>query len=167
MEKPLKVFWNGKLLREIYPHATRWQVFKFKVKKFFRKVFITSGIVAIIYVAFIIGAHKPPLTLITTVQAEEKFEDYPLLVKICKAESQNTQFKKDGRVMRGTVNPSDIGYCQINEPIWNDTARKLGYDIYTEDGNKDMSVYIFLNQGSEPWNSSKCSAIKKTNCWSK
>ncbi len=84
-----------------------------------------------------------------------KFEDIPMLVKICNAESGGHQFKKNGDVLRGIVNPSDIGYCQISEYIWNDTARKMGMDIYTEKGNKDFAIWLFLRQGSAPWNSSR------------
>lgn len=134
------------------------------LKWLFRWTLILGSIGLAIYIAFVIGNNKP--AVVKEVLAEEKFSDYPLLVKICKAESGNRQFAKDGDVLRGIVNHSDIGYCQINEPIWNDVARKLGYDIYTEEGNKDMAVYIYLNKGSDPWNSSKCSPIKKTNCWS-
>ena len=135
------------------------------IKKFFKFMFKLSLLGLAVYTAFLFGSAKPPI--VKEVLAEEKFADYPLLVKICKAESQNIQFRKDGRVLRGAMNPSDIGFCQINEPTWNDIARKLGYDIYTEQGNKDMAVYIFLHEGSDPWNSSKCSVIKKTNCWTK
>ena len=84
-----------------------------------------------------------------------QFEDIPMLVRICKAESGNRQFNSSGDVLRGKVNPSDLGYCQINEYIHNDTARKLGMDIFTEKGNKDYAIYLFLREGSTPWNSSK------------
>ena len=86
---------------------------------------------------------------------ELKLTDFPILVKICTAESGFKQFKSNGSVIRGRVNPSDIGICQINEPIWNDTARKMGYDIYTQEGNEKMAIWLFVNQGTAPWNSSK------------
>ena len=78
-----------------------------------------------------------------------------MLVKICKAESGLRQFNSKGDVLRGKVNRSDIGICQINEVINNDEARRLGYDIYTEQGNKDYAVWLYMHRGSEPWNSSK------------
>lgn len=131
----------------------RFTSFKRKFKSFVRGVFWVSLLGFSLYVSFQIGSNKP--AIIKEVMAEEKFSDYPLLVKICKAESHNKQFLENGRVLRGKINHSDIGYCQINEPIWNDKARELGYDIYTEQGNKDMAVHIFLNEGSTPWNSSK------------
>ena len=150
----MKIFRNGfrdkKLERD---YEGRFTSLKRKIKSFLNVCVKLSVAGLVIYTAFLIGVAKPPV--VQTVLAEEKFSDYPLLVKICKAESNNRQFKKDGRVLRGIVNPSDIGFCQINEPIWNDKARELGYDIYTEEGNKKMSIYIFLHEGSTPWNSSR------------
>ena len=52
--KSAKVYWNGKRLRDVYPHATGWQVFKWKVGKFFRKVFIVAVVVGLVYLTFII-----------------------------------------------------------------------------------------------------------------
>lgn len=85
----------------------------------------------------------------------------PFLQRICNAEvtgnpnKTSHQFNKDGSVVRGVLTPSDIGYCQINESINNDLARKLGYDIFTEQGNKDFAVYLFNTRGTQPWNASK------------
>lgn len=90
------------------------------------------------------------------VPAEQKLSDFPILVRICNAESGGKQFKKNGDVVRGAVNPSDIGICQINEYINNDDARRLGYDIFTEKGNVQMAIWLFVNRGTSPWNSSKC-----------
>lgn len=107
----------------------------------------------------LVGQHLTPASVVYAdkeVPTKLKFEDIPMLVKICKAESGGGhQFNKDGSVVRGKVNPSDIGYCQINEYINNDEARKLGYDIFTEEGNKDYAIYLFTHRGTEPWNSSK------------
>ncbi len=80
----------------------------------------------------------------------------PFLKRICFAESGGRQFNKNGSVIRGIVDKSDIGVCQINERYNNDLARKLGYDIYTEEGNKAFALYLFNNRGTQPWNASKC-----------
>jgi hypothetical protein len=57
--KKIRITWNGKLLRDVYPHATRWQVFKYRAKRFIRKVMIVtaSGIFlsGLSYTAFAIG----------------------------------------------------------------------------------------------------------------
>ncbi|MEI6532470.1 MAG: hypothetical protein WCO06_01380 [Candidatus Roizmanbacteria bacterium] len=60
MNKPIKVLWNGKLLREIYPHATRWQVFKFKLKKFVRKCLIVSGVMTMAFILIVLGVYVNP-----------------------------------------------------------------------------------------------------------
>jgi hypothetical protein len=54
--KSIKVYWNGKHLRDMYPHANGWQVFKWKVGKFFRKVFIVAVVVGLVYLTYIIVA---------------------------------------------------------------------------------------------------------------
>lgn len=46
--KPLKVYWNGKYLRDIYPFATRYEVFKYRVRKFLRRVVQVSVIAAML-----------------------------------------------------------------------------------------------------------------------
>ncbi len=145
-------------------YLTRFQLFKFKVGQFTKRTLIVLAVIAsagwISTGSYWYAKNNvKPVTVwaesIKEVPIGTKFEDIALLVKICKAESGNRQFNSKGDVLRGIVNPSDIGYCQINEPIWNDTARKMGMDIYTEKGNKEFAVWLFLQQGSAPWNSSK------------
>jgi len=122
-------------------------------------MFVMSCIGWGFYGAYVAGKTYNPRVVeaqVTTVITKPiAFSDIPMLVKICKAESGNKQFNSKGDVLRGKVNPSDIGYCQINEYIHNDEARRLGLDIYTEQGNKDYAVVLFLREGSAPWNSSK------------
>lgn len=60
--KKIQVFLMGKKLCQIYPYATKWQVFKFRVRKFFRKVFLVLGLIALIVAAFQIGRVKFPST---------------------------------------------------------------------------------------------------------
>lgn len=152
----------GRPLREIYPHATRFQVLKWKIKEGLkwcvRKLFQVGMIGGVGYAIFMAGAYFNPVITYATQEKEVLVKDdsFPVILqKICMAESGGKQFKADGNVVRGRVNPSDIGYCQINEPIWNDKARQMGLDIYTEKGNKDMAKFIFENYGTDPWNSSK------------
>lgn len=164
--KPIKVFFHGKRLKDIYPHATRWQVFKYKTARLIRNVAIGTAIVAFLsgisYGSYKAGAELNPRIVSAQVRVEVPVTNFPpILQKICNAEvtgnpsTPSYQFNKDGSVVRGKVNRSDIGYCMINEPLWNDQARKLGYDIYTEQGNKDMALWLFQNYGNEPWYLSK------------
>lgn len=77
---------------------------------------------------------------------------------IATCESQMREFDKDGNVLRGMVNPHDIGLFQISETYWLDVSNKLGYDIYTVTGNIEMAIYIQKNYGTEPWKASE-------SCW--
>ncbi len=118
-----------------------------------------ASMLTLVYVVALLGAkylNVPVYAQIETikeVQIEAEFP--PILTKICFAESGGKQFNKNGSVVRGKTTPSDIGYCQIAETIWNDKARELGYDIYTLEGNKGFALWLFNHYGSEPWYLSK------------
>lgn len=53
--KMLKVIYNGKPLKNIYAHATRWEVFKYKFAILMRKLVIASFILGAIYGAYNAG----------------------------------------------------------------------------------------------------------------
>jgi hypothetical protein len=102
----------------------------------------------------IIEAHEP-LTLEEYVR--KLFADKPILAEIAKCESQFTHFDKKGNVIRGKVNPKDVGVMQINEDYHDETAKKLGLDIRTIEGNLAYATWLFEKYGSKPWvHSSKC-----------
>ena len=68
------------------------------------------------------------------------------------------QFNDDGTVLRGVANRQDAGYFQINEHYHLKAAKKLGYDIYTEEGNISYALYLYQREGTTPWLASKA-------CW--
>lgn len=81
----------------------------------------------------------------------------PLFARIAYCESRDRQFTKDGTILRGMVNPYDVGRYQINAIHWEEEAEKLGIDMYTENGNEAMALYIYKKFGTKPWRSSqKC-----------
>ena len=82
----------------------------------------------------------------------------PILKKIAWCESGDRQFSSDGSVLRGRVHPYDVGRFQINTKVHLDTAQKLGFDVFTEEGNLAYALYLFETQGTQPWNASK-------SCW--
>ena len=88
------------------------------------------------------------------------FEDTPVLGEIAKCESQFTQFNKNGTIHRGVVNSKDVGVMQINEHYHLSTAKQLGYDIYTLQGNMDYAKHLYDEQGVAPWSAS-------ASCWKK
>ena len=48
--KKIKVFWGEERLKDIYPYATRWEVIKFRIRKFLKKLFKVVVIIAVITV---------------------------------------------------------------------------------------------------------------------
>jgi hypothetical protein len=55
------------------------------------------------------------------------------------------------------VNDDDIGILQINKFYHEEDAIKLGFDIYTIDGNLGFAKALYQKYGDAPWvHSSKC-----------
>ncbi len=73
----------------------------------------------------------------------------PLSIAFC--ESTHRQFQEDGRVVRGKENSQDVGIFQINEKYHLEDSKKLGYDIYTTEGNIDYAMHLLESQGKKPW----------------
>ena len=88
------------------------------------------------------------------------FADIPILAHIASCESHNRQFGTNGKVIRGEENQFDVGVMQINELYHADIAKKLGYDIYSIEGNVAYARHLYEEQGAKPWMSSSA-------CWSK
>ncbi len=82
----------------------------------------------------------------------------PELQKIAKCESENKHFNDDGTVLRGRVNPNDVGRFQINLDAWGERAEELGLDVFDEADNIRMALYIFYEEGIHHWRYSK-------SCW--
>jgi hypothetical protein len=85
------------------------------------------------------------------------YKNTPELAEIAKCESNFRQYDADGKVLKGTVDPDDIGVMQINKYYNGQNAEKLGYDIYTVEGNLAYAKVLYDKFGTEPWSSSeKC-----------
>ncbi len=88
---------------------------------------------------------------------KEYFKEAPVLAEIAKCESTYRHFKKDGTIVRGKINPADVGLMQINEKYHVEQAKKLGFDIYTLEGNMAYAKWLYEKEGVKPWkSSSKC-----------
>jgi hypothetical protein len=98
-----------------------------------------------------------PITLEDYVR--EYFRDNPVLAEIARCESQNRQFGKSGKVIRGKTNPEDVGIMQINEKYQAERAEKLGFDIYTLEGNMAYAKWLYEKEGVKPW-------LSSSGCWS-
>jgi len=90
----------------------------------------------------------------------EEYADTPILVDIARCESEFRQFDKNGNIIRGRANAADVGVMQINEFYHADTARNMGIDIHTVEGNVAFAKYLYSKYGSSPWSASQP-------CWSK
>ena len=95
----------------------------------------------------------------------KEYADTPILVDIARCESNFRQFDADGKIVRGRVNKEDIGVMQINEKYQGPTAKLLGLDLYTVEGNVAYAKHLYEEQGAQPWSaSSKCwSGIARSN----
>jgi len=80
------------------------------------------------------------------------------MTRIAGCESGFRQFDNQGNVLRGVVNPLDVGIFQINEYYHLTTAQEYGINIYTSEGNIDFAKMLYDSQGTTPWNWSK-------SCW--
>lgn len=172
--KSTKVFYMGKRLRDIYPHATAWQVFKYRVHKFFEKLFVLAIIGVIGYLIFLSGGYFNPkeVTLPPTQVIKEVEIEAPILDRIADCESGKrlpsgkavkgsaTHYDKNGQVLvQGNDNKTvDIGKNQINSYYWGAEATKLGYNLFIEEDNNAMAKYILKNRGTGDWSASE-------SCW--
>ena len=74
------------------------------------------------------------------------WQSRPLLKHIASCESwgdpnkEPREFTANGQVLHGYPNPEDIGLAQINLPTWGATAAKLGFNLYTYQGNLNMAA---------------------------
>lgn len=89
----------------------------------------------------------------------------PELVPICSCESMQgkygtpTHYEEDGvTVMRGRVNPDDIGICQINLGYHQETADAMGLDLFVEANNITFANWLYEQSGNSAWSWSR-------SCW--
>lgn len=163
--KAVKIYWHGKRLKDIYPYATRWEVFKYRVKRFVRKLVIvlcSMGVgYAMLFAAYAAGSHLNPRTVYAEKEVQVIVEtDAPVLARIAKCESGNRHYKDGQVIFNANTNGSvDIGKYQINS-LWNKKATEMGLDLTKEKDNETFAKYLYANLGTEPWSASK-------SCWNR
>lgn len=164
--KSIKVFYNGEPLRNIYPHATKFQVFKYRLMKFIRKI-VTYSLTAVFAFGVLYGTFRagssfaPTVTYADHEVIKEVDSASPVMDRIAQCESSTMHMGKKGQitVKVNTNGTYDIGLYQINS-IWNAQATKMGLDLTKESDNKAFAMYLYKNQGTGPWSSS-------SKCWNK
>ncbi len=175
--KTIKLYWNGKRLKDIYPYATRWQVLKFRIYRFFRKVLIGALGLSMAYGLFVLGTHFSPSVVYSVTGPELAVVEKkaPIMERIAQCESRSSQTCTDDLIAHGMCSKSekgqilvrannnktiDVGKYQVNEFYWGSKATELGYNIFSEQGNTDMANWIYANKGTGDWSAS-------SKCWSK
>ena len=79
----------------------------------------------------------------------KQYADTPILVEIARCESTFRHYGADGKtVIRGKVNRADVGVMQINEYYHGESAKKMGIDIHTIDGNIEFAKYLYGKHGT-------------------
>jgi len=76
------------------------------------------------------------------------------MVMVAFCESTYRQYDEDGETLKGKVDPRDRGLFQINEYYHLEASKRLGYDIYTTEGNIGYAKYLYEKSGLQPWSAS-------------
>jgi hypothetical protein len=92
-------------------------------------------------------------------RVREVFDDAPIMVAILRCESEFMQFDPaTGRPLMNREGWDAMGVAQIRISVHERAARKLGFDIYTVDGNLGYAKHLYETEGTRPWKASK-------DCW--
>lgn len=159
--KKVRLYVNGERQKDVYIDKTKWQIFKFHVKKFFKRLFWLLVIGFIAYSIFKIGGIFNPSIVYTRAEVIKEVEPKaPVLERIAKCESGNQHFKNGQVLVNGNKNGSvDVGRYQINS-LWFSKATELGLNLMVEKDNEIFARYLYKQYGSEPW-------IWTKSCWNK
>lgn len=112
-------------------------------------------------------AKKRPVAIPSTEVARlvaAEFGTSSVMYRIAACESTGSvsgvprHFGPDGNVLRGKINPKDVGVFQINEFYHQADALKAGIDIHTVEGNIKWARKLYERNGTRDWNWSK-------HCW--
>lgn len=95
-------------------------------------------------------------SMTTEEYVREYFSDIPVMAEIARCESRFRHYV-NGEVLRGEMVPQDRGVMQVNEYYHLEDSKKLGFNIYTLEGNVAYARYLYEKQGTRPWRASaKC-----------
>lgn len=92
-------------------------------------------------------------------KVRDYFRDIPLMVKIIECESTNRHFV-EGKILRGELEPNDIGIAQINLNFHLKESYALGLDPFDFEDNLLYARHLYEKNGSRPWKASR-------SCWGK
>ncbi|MCX6712358.1 MAG: transglycosylase SLT domain-containing protein [Candidatus Vogelbacteria bacterium] len=78
-----------------------------------------------------------------------------IALRIAQAESNFHQYNDNGSLLRGVVNPADVGVFQINERYHLERSQALGLDIHNTHDNIEYAMWLLKNEGNRHWLASK------------
>jgi hypothetical protein len=152
--KSIKVFYMGKPLHQVYPHATKWQVLKWKVQEFLKKlirIITWTGLTAtIVYLIFMAGATFNPIVSYAVqekiVQSDSlmkkiKFLQDEVVATIKSCESAGLK-ESDGIIILDSNNKMSIGMLQFQKL----TVIHYYKNIYGKDITAKEAVEIALDE---------------------
>lgn len=111
--KMLKVMYNGEYLCNVYPHATRFQVFKYRLAIIMRKTLIVSFILGSVYGAFKVGRVTTSPVFVqaedrSTVMYQEKIDTLKNAVVTQLLDCERSVYGDDDGLV--TYDPTDAQY---------------------------------------------------------
>ncbi|MEK7102984.1 MAG: peptidoglycan-binding protein [Patescibacteria group bacterium] len=80
---------------------------------------------------------------------QELFADAPQMISIAQCESGFRQYTAKGTTFTGSGGQY-VGVFQISKGHTSN-AKKMGFDIYTLEGNLGFAKYLYNKQGVQPW----------------
>lgn len=160
--KSIKVTYMGKRLKDIYPHATKWQVFKYRVRRFMIQLAWCLVLALVVVGIFEAGRYiNPPIIYTQQEIIKEVPAKLSVMTRIAKCESNGSHYAKNGQVLvSGNKNGSvDVGLYQINT-IWFREATDMGLNLFVEKDNIAFANHLLDKYGTEPW-------VWTKPCWNK
>lgn len=92
-----------------------------------------------------------PEQVATLKRSYYSFEGDLELLKAAYCESSFEHTNPDGSVKVGEVDPRDKGLMQINTGYHLADSKRLGFNIFDEEGNRQYARFLKRHQGMRPW----------------
>ena len=109
----------------------------------------------------LIGTSTPPIQReLEEAYIRTYFADIPIMIDIAGCESTWVHTKENGEVLRGYVDPRDIGAMQVNTYYHLATSKQMGLDIFDFRDNLKYARFLYERNGTRDWLASR-------KCWSK
>jgi hypothetical protein len=146
--KKIKVFWGEERLKDIYPYATRWEVIKFRIRKFLKKLlkvvlFIALITVITMYVRWAYPTNvynvREVITQVDTLTPKIKELKREVLDTLQSCESNGSN-EEDGLIVYDSNKVASIGQFQFQKKT------VIGYykALYNKDITGKEAIIIAL-----------------------